>query len=208
MLLAPSASELQKMVLKMNDSIKKRGLKANASETKVMVFERGESTTECAILIEVKAGYGSRKMKVGSMLHSMCGVSQKDRCRNSDVRGRCGLKEDVVTAAIREHYLMRSAYEACNNFGNLNDKGTDDKIYDVFGAIKRKSKNGNPDSPRISYKLTNCHRPLPTHSPRLPLCPRLHAPNTPSTWIWITDHVVNHDPDPGSDLNSIPLKLP
>ncbi|GBP43973.1 hypothetical protein EVAR_27141_1 [Eumeta japonica] len=31
----------------------------------------------------------------------MCGVSRKDRCRNSDVRARCGLKEDVVTRAER-----------------------------------------------------------------------------------------------------------
>ncbi|GBO99585.1 hypothetical protein EVAR_730_1 [Eumeta japonica] len=28
---------------------------------------------------------------------SMCGVSLKDRCRNSVVRERCGLKEDVVS---------------------------------------------------------------------------------------------------------------
>ncbi|GBP78264.1 hypothetical protein EVAR_66295_1 [Eumeta japonica] len=30
-------------------------------------------------------------------LRSMCGVSQKDKCRDSDVRERCGVKEDVVT---------------------------------------------------------------------------------------------------------------
>ncbi|GBP64274.1 hypothetical protein EVAR_45322_1 [Eumeta japonica] len=30
-------------------------------------------------------------------LLSVCGVPRKDRCRNSDVRERCGLKEDVVT---------------------------------------------------------------------------------------------------------------
>ncbi|GBP52870.1 hypothetical protein EVAR_39034_1 [Eumeta japonica] len=30
-------------------------------------------------------------------LRSMCGGSLKDRCRNSDVRERCGMKEDVVT---------------------------------------------------------------------------------------------------------------
>ncbi|GBP32165.1 hypothetical protein EVAR_80933_1 [Eumeta japonica] len=30
-------------------------------------------------------------------LRSICGVSRKDRCRNSDVRERCGLKENVVT---------------------------------------------------------------------------------------------------------------
>ncbi|GBP46579.1 hypothetical protein EVAR_21735_1 [Eumeta japonica] len=34
-------------------------------------------------------------------LSSMCGVSRKDRCRNSDVRERCGLKEDVVTRVER-----------------------------------------------------------------------------------------------------------
>ncbi|GBP81485.1 hypothetical protein EVAR_86166_1 [Eumeta japonica] len=35
-------------------------------------------------------------------LRSMCGVSWKDRCRNSDVRERCDLKEDVVTRVERE----------------------------------------------------------------------------------------------------------
>ncbi|GBP27034.1 hypothetical protein EVAR_11269_1 [Eumeta japonica] len=34
-------------------------------------------------------------------LRSMCGVSRKDRCRNSDVRARCGLKDDVVTGVER-----------------------------------------------------------------------------------------------------------
>ncbi|GBP88327.1 Cysteine dioxygenase type 1 [Eumeta japonica] len=34
-------------------------------------------------------------------LRSMCGVSLKDRRRNSDVRERCGLKEVVVTRAER-----------------------------------------------------------------------------------------------------------
>ncbi|GBP51000.1 hypothetical protein EVAR_37157_1 [Eumeta japonica] len=31
------------------------------------------------------------------LLRSTCEVSRKDRCRNSHVRDRCGLKEDVVT---------------------------------------------------------------------------------------------------------------
>ncbi|GBP40489.1 hypothetical protein EVAR_30547_1 [Eumeta japonica] len=31
----------------------------------------------------------------------MCEVSLKDRCRNDDVRERCGLKEDVVTRVER-----------------------------------------------------------------------------------------------------------
>ncbi|GBP42564.1 hypothetical protein EVAR_82014_1 [Eumeta japonica] len=47
-----SACGLQEMVNKMNDSVKKRGMKVNVDKTKVMVFERGESTTDCDILIE------------------------------------------------------------------------------------------------------------------------------------------------------------
>ncbi|GBP37316.1 hypothetical protein EVAR_35750_1 [Eumeta japonica] len=34
-------------------------------------------------------------------LHSCCGVSRQDRCRNSDDRERCGLKEDVVARVER-----------------------------------------------------------------------------------------------------------
>ncbi|GBP57038.1 Putative fatty acyl-CoA reductase CG5065 [Eumeta japonica] len=51
-ILALSAYWLQKMVNKMNNSIKKRGVKVNVGNSKVMVFERGESTTEWDILIE------------------------------------------------------------------------------------------------------------------------------------------------------------
>ncbi|GBP28914.1 hypothetical protein EVAR_93559_1 [Eumeta japonica] len=35
-------------------------------------------------------------------LRSMCGVSQKGRCRNCDVRERCGLKEGVVARVERD----------------------------------------------------------------------------------------------------------
>ncbi|GBP07789.1 hypothetical protein EVAR_77985_1 [Eumeta japonica] len=36
----------------MNDSVKKRGMKVNIGNNKVMVFERGEIMTECDIFIE------------------------------------------------------------------------------------------------------------------------------------------------------------
>ncbi|GBP40105.1 hypothetical protein EVAR_33681_1 [Eumeta japonica] len=49
---APSACGLQETVNKMNDSAKKRGMKVNVGKTKVMVFERDESTTEFDILIQ------------------------------------------------------------------------------------------------------------------------------------------------------------
>ncbi|GBP39161.1 hypothetical protein EVAR_26947_1 [Eumeta japonica] len=161
----------------MNDSVTKRGIKVNVDTSKVMVFERDESTTECNILIkgekveqvkefvylgslftnyskhdikierrvnaENKANeallaiinnknvsrqarlvihngflismftYGSEncvwqkknESKINAVemrsLRSICGVSQKHRCRNSDDRGRCDLKEDVVTRLER-----------------------------------------------------------------------------------------------------------
>ncbi|GBP12787.1 hypothetical protein EVAR_101178_1 [Eumeta japonica] len=44
-IIALSACELQMMASKVNDSIKKNGLKVNVSETKVMVSERIESMT-------------------------------------------------------------------------------------------------------------------------------------------------------------------
>ncbi|GBP83639.1 hypothetical protein EVAR_60338_1 [Eumeta japonica] len=54
--LAPSAYGLQEMVNNINDFdnefVKKSGMKVNASKTKVMVFERDESTTECDIQIK------------------------------------------------------------------------------------------------------------------------------------------------------------
>ncbi|GBP84706.1 hypothetical protein EVAR_32332_1 [Eumeta japonica] len=38
----------------MNDSVKKRGKKVNFGKTKLMVFEKGENTTEGDILIEIE----------------------------------------------------------------------------------------------------------------------------------------------------------
>ncbi|GBP08534.1 hypothetical protein EVAR_77208_1 [Eumeta japonica] len=85
---------LQEMINKMNYSVKKR----------------------------MKAGYGKKKNKSRTntleieSLRSMCGgVSRKDRCRNSYVRERCGLKEDVVTKVermlkIRMIFGIRSAH--------------------------------------------------------------------------------------------------
>ncbi|GBP42129.1 hypothetical protein EVAR_21133_1 [Eumeta japonica] len=51
-ILAPSVCGLHEMAKKMNDSVKKRSMKVKVGNTKVMVFERGENTTECDILIE------------------------------------------------------------------------------------------------------------------------------------------------------------
>ncbi|GBP77107.1 hypothetical protein EVAR_61109_1 [Eumeta japonica] len=51
-ILVPSACGLQEMVNKMNDFVKKKSVKVYVGKTKVMVFERGESTTECDLIIE------------------------------------------------------------------------------------------------------------------------------------------------------------
>ncbi|GBP95044.1 hypothetical protein EVAR_64276_1 [Eumeta japonica] len=51
-ILAPSTRGLQEMVNNMNDSVKKRGMKVNVGKTQILIFERGEWTIECDILIE------------------------------------------------------------------------------------------------------------------------------------------------------------
>ncbi|GBP49590.1 hypothetical protein EVAR_97887_1 [Eumeta japonica] len=103
-ILTPSTCGLQEMVNKMNDSVKNRGMKINIGKTKVMVFQRGESTTECDVLIE-----GEKVERVKEFVHlaemrslrSMFGMFLTHGYRNSDVRKRYGLKEDVVTRVER-----------------------------------------------------------------------------------------------------------
>ncbi|GBP34619.1 hypothetical protein EVAR_19010_1 [Eumeta japonica] len=75
-MLAPSACELQEMEIKINDSIKKKGMKANVSKTKVIVFERGESTIECDISIcihkrHIQRNVNAKKKENGPLLAIM-----------------------------------------------------------------------------------------------------------------------------------------
>ncbi|GBP22618.1 hypothetical protein EVAR_13898_1 [Eumeta japonica] len=55
---------------KMNDSVKKRGMEVNVSKTKVMVFEKSESTTECYIYIK-----DASSMFVYALSHILSGVA-------------------------------------------------------------------------------------------------------------------------------------
>ncbi|GBP12791.1 hypothetical protein EVAR_6117_1 [Eumeta japonica] len=103
----------------MNGSVKKRGTKANVGKTKLMVFERGESATECDIFIEDEK------------------VEQVKE--NSDVSERCGLKEDVVTrvegGVINKSRLTKQIYKANVCDGKFG-KGRPRKSYaDRIGGI-------------------------------------------------------------------------
>ncbi|GBP20560.1 hypothetical protein EVAR_78939_1 [Eumeta japonica] len=56
-------------------------------------------------------------------LCSMCGVSGKDRCRDSDVRERCGWKEDLVTGVDRVATVFARTWTARGQALDLKYKG-------------------------------------------------------------------------------------
>ncbi|GBP31044.1 hypothetical protein EVAR_77339_1 [Eumeta japonica] len=73
----------------------------------------------------VKAGYGRRRMKVGSMRwrrfrSGVCGVSSKDRCRNSDARERCGLKQGCGWESLMKSVTLGNVDESPNERGPPN----------------------------------------------------------------------------------------
>ncbi|GBP05451.1 hypothetical protein EVAR_2978_1 [Eumeta japonica] len=156
--LGPSACGLQEMVTKMNDSVKKRDMKVNVGKTKVMVFERDESTTECDILIE------------GEKVEQYAWRISEDRCRNSDVRERCDLKEDVVTRVERsmlrwfgrrermnESRLTKEMYRA-NVYNGKVGKGHGRKSYaDHTGGILKKGQIlSTPKPTSLHEKIDRC----------------------------------------------------
>ncbi|GBP55225.1 hypothetical protein EVAR_36808_1 [Eumeta japonica] len=62
-------------------------------------------------------------------LSSTCGVSQKNKCRNSDVRERCGLNKGVVTRVERvpmasfqlHHQTLDNILRQCTRHGGSNE---------------------------------------------------------------------------------------
>ncbi|GBP82831.1 hypothetical protein EVAR_56130_1 [Eumeta japonica] len=98
-------------------------------------------------------------------LRNMCKGSRQDRCRKSDVRERCGLKEDVVARAERGMLRWFSHLGRMNGSrltkqicrGNLYDgnvgKGRLRKFYaNHFGGITKKGKILSTQNQRACIK--------------------------------------------------------
>ncbi|GBP91684.1 hypothetical protein EVAR_100264_1 [Eumeta japonica] len=120
-ILASSACGMQEMVNKMNDFVKKayeskcRDIKSrvnarNKANEPLLAIMNSKSVSRLSTMglrMIVKAGNVQKKSesRINAVemrsLRSMCGVSRKDKCKNSDVRERCGLKADVVTRVER-----------------------------------------------------------------------------------------------------------
>ncbi|GBP77516.1 hypothetical protein EVAR_98969_1 [Eumeta japonica] len=96
-------------------------------------------------------------------LRSMCGMSHKDRCRNSDVRERCGLKEDVVARAergmlrwfghlerVNESRLTKQIYRVNVCDGKI-AKSLSRKSYAAYiGGIFKKAKTLAPETDELA----------------------------------------------------------
>ncbi|GBP69471.1 hypothetical protein EVAR_48829_1 [Eumeta japonica] len=70
-------------------------------------------------------------------LRSMCGMSRKDICRNSDVIERCGSKEDVATR------VERGMLRLCGHLKGLNETRPTKQIYRA-NTCDRKVGEGRP----------------------------------------------------------------
>ncbi|GBP89941.1 hypothetical protein EVAR_63768_1 [Eumeta japonica] len=88
-ILSLSAYGLQKIVNKMKDSVRKKGMKVNVGKTKVMVFERGKCTTECDIVII--EGALSHEDHTQSFLHSERSIMHRTRPAVAPDAGRSGV---------------------------------------------------------------------------------------------------------------------
>ncbi|GBP23514.1 hypothetical protein EVAR_12794_1 [Eumeta japonica] len=82
------------MVNKVNDFVKKRGMIVNIGKTKVMVFERGESSTDCDILIEaLKVEQVKEFVYLGSLFTN-------DGKHDRDIEGRMNAGNKVNGALL------------------------------------------------------------------------------------------------------------
>ncbi|GBP15608.1 Phosphatidylinositol 4-phosphate 5-kinase type-1 beta [Eumeta japonica] len=181
----PSACGLQEIVNKINDSVKKRGMKINVGKTEMMAFERGDSTTECDIFIE-----GEKVEQVKELVYLE----------------RCGLKKDVVTKVERgmllwfghrerrnESRLTKQIYRANDTVSVHRPSFYAQRFLDFMGKTVFKK----IPSQQLSYgqctvqRTKLCCSELPANdamrsfsAPRPCLLSGLHAPPTP----------LSHDP--------------
>ncbi|GBP13806.1 hypothetical protein EVAR_8022_1 [Eumeta japonica] len=107
-------------------------------------------------------------------LRSMCRVSRKDRCRNSDVKQRCRLKEDVVTRVERGILRWFDHLERIRAYTMKELKGIVEYIKDrkAYGETKGRkmwvdyANSGNTTRTWQSLKETFLKRILPDiHNP-------------------------------------------
>ncbi|GBP60060.1 hypothetical protein EVAR_44270_1 [Eumeta japonica] len=78
----------------MNGSVKKKGMKVNVSKTKMMVFERGESTTECNIHKE-----GEKVEQVKEFVY-LGSLSTNDGKHDKDIEGKVNTENKVNEALL------------------------------------------------------------------------------------------------------------
>jgi exonuclease III len=98
-LLASSAGELQDMVTLLNGEFEAKGMKVNASKTKVMIFEKNEEMTACEILI------GDESVEqVREFVYLGCMFTRDGKC-DKEIERRVK-KGNSVNGAL--HSLVRS----------------------------------------------------------------------------------------------------
>ncbi|GBP34626.1 hypothetical protein EVAR_19017_1 [Eumeta japonica] len=75
----------------------------------------GPNYASCTSYFKMKVGYGGRKMKVNRCGEDAISAKYicKDKCRNSDVKERCGLNEDVGTS-VEENILRWFGANICD----------------------------------------------------------------------------------------------
>ncbi|GBP89818.1 hypothetical protein EVAR_66708_1 [Eumeta japonica] len=92
------------------------------------------------------------------LLHSMCGVSRKDRCRNSDVRERRALKEDVVTR-VERGMLRWFGHQVRMNESRLTKQICRTNVY---GVVESSSRVALENPVQTILKGSNFQHPKPT----------------------------------------------
>ncbi|GBP46389.1 hypothetical protein EVAR_36369_1 [Eumeta japonica] len=90
-ILAPSTCESRKMVIEINVAVKERGM--------------NESTYWMESGVRREKNESEMNAVQARSVRSACRVPLKDRRRDSDVRERCGLKQDVVNK-VEEGMLL------------------------------------------------------------------------------------------------------